>query len=139
MTYVDTSSNWDKRPARKKGDARLFPHVVREPSVFDQHKVRELSEMRDRISGAPQVPMTRASRDTEAEKLEILKSLRNDGLLPDTPAYLANHINAFLFLAFFPLGLALYCYGRVFGASLRVALTVFFMWWLNFAVVMFLL
>jgi hypothetical protein len=139
MTYVDTTQSWDERPALQKDDARLFPHVDRGMPSFDREKVRELSELRDRISTAPQAPEAHATRDTETEKLEILKSLRKDGLLPDAPAHLANHINAFLFLAFFPLGLALYCYGRVFGTSLRVALTVFFMWWLNFAVVFFLL
>ncbi len=136
MTYVDTTQIWDNHPERTKRDTRLFPQS--DNRSFDLDKVRELKELRGRISAERQRPHL-ASRDTDAEKLEILKSLKKDGLLPDAPAHLANHINAFLFLAFFPLGLALYCYGRVFGTSLRVALTVFFMWWLNFAVVMFLL
>lgn len=138
MTFIDTSSAWEKRPARNKGDTRLFPHVGHETSR-DQEKVRELTELRDRISANLQSPPAHPNRDTDTEKLEILKSLKKDGLLPDAPTHLANHITAFLFLAFFPLGLALYSYGRVFGPSLRVSLTVFFMWWLNFAVVMFLL
>jgi hypothetical protein len=138
MTYIDTTSTWGERPAREKGDTRLFPHIAKEPAC-DHRKVEELSELRNRISAVPQNPQAHAIRDTDSEKLEILKSLRNDGLLPDTPTHLANHVTAFLFLAFFPLGLALYCYGRVFGPSLRVSLTVFFMWWLNFAVVMFLI
>ena len=41
-------------------------------------------------------------------------------------------------MAFFPLGLVLYYYGKVFGPSLRVALTVLAMWWLNFTVIFFL-
>ena len=138
MTYIDTPSVWDERPTRKKGDTRLFPHIARDPACTND-KAQTLTELRDRISAVPPCPVVDARRDTDTERLEILKSLRKDGLLPDAPTYLANHITAFLFLAFFPLGLALYSYGRVFGPSLRVSLTVFFMWWLNFAVVMFLL
>lgn len=78
-------------------------------------------------------------RDVEREKQEILAALKQDRLLPDTQVQLTYHINAFLFLAFFPLGVVLYYYGKIFGPSLRVALTVFSMWWLNFTVIMFLM
>ena len=74
----------------------------------------------------------------ETEKRAILAGLTKDRLLPDTQVQLTYHINAFLFVAFFPLGLVLYYYGKVFGPSLRVALTVLAMWWLNFTVIFFL-
>ena len=74
----------------------------------------------------------------DTERQNLLSGLTKDRLLPDTQVQLTYHINAFLFVAFFPLGLVLYYYGKVFEPSLRVALTLFAMWWLNFTIIYFL-
>lgn len=78
-------------------------------------------------------------RQVEKEKKSILAERRKDPLLPDAQEQLTLHICAFLFVVFFPLGLVLYYYGKIFGHNLRVAGTVLAMWWLNFTIVFFLM
>ena len=133
MAYVDQYTRWDVRPKNRLNRVSLFPHKA--------GRVRRitLSEPRHRMAAAEAVAghAANCNRDIAQEKREILKALHEDKLLPDTKAKLTYQIIAFLLVVFFPLGLGLYAYCRMFGPDLKLAFALFCMWWLNFSLVMF--
>lgn len=109
---------------------------VENPKVFATGKNAYAASRKAKFSWQAQ----KSHKGTEAALQPLLRSLRPTRPVASVGTKRAIAcIQAFLFLVFFPLGITLYYYNRLFGPSLLVSSAVIAAWWVNFLMILFVL